>query len=148
MTDQRLYSPPASSPRTHAVMRGNRARDTKFELALRSALHRRGLRFRKQVQAVPGLRFRVDVAFPADHVAIECRGCFWHRCPADAVLPKSNLDYWLPKLQRNVDRDGRNEQALAAAGWALIVVWEHEPVEDAADRIAAFLEKRRAGIRE
>ena len=105
------------------------------EIALRSALHRRGLRFRKNASVVPGLRCRLDVAFPRARVAVECRGCFWHLCPEDAVLPKSNRDYWLPKLNRNVERDRRNERALADAGWTLVVVWEHEDIPQAAARI-------------
>jgi DNA mismatch endonuclease (patch repair protein) len=42
---------------------------------------------------------------------VECRGCFWHSCPEHAVAPKSNLDYWTPKLARNVERDERNAAA-------------------------------------
>ena len=118
-------------------MVGNRARDTKPESALRAELHRRGLRFRKHVNVVPGLRFAPDIVFPRARVAVDYRGCFWHRCPAHAVLPKSNLDYWLPKLERNVARDARNELALREAGWELIVVWQHDDAQGAADRIEA-----------
>lgn len=116
-------------------MRGNRSTDTKPEVALRRELHRRGLRFRKHVSVVVGLRCRPDIVFPKARVAVECRGCFWHRCPVDAVLPKSNLDYWLPKLDRNVERDRRNEEALAAAGWTLVVVWEHDELTEAANAV-------------
>jgi DNA mismatch endonuclease (patch repair protein) len=116
-------------------MKGNGSKDTKPEKALRSELHRRGLRFRKHASVVPGIRCRPDIVFTGARVAVECRGCFWHLCPDDAVLPKSNLDYWLPKLRRNVERDRRNERALADAGWTLIVVWEHDDLIEAADRI-------------
>jgi DNA mismatch endonuclease (patch repair protein) len=116
-------------------MRGNRSRDTKPEVALRSELHQRGLRFRKHVAVVAGLRCRPDIVFPRSRIAVECHGCFWHCCPVDAVLPKSNLDYWLPKLERNVQRDRRNERELAAAGWTLIVVWEHEDPIVAGERV-------------
>lgn len=128
-------------------MRGNRSTDTKPEVALRSELHRRGLRFRKHVSIIDGLRFRPDVVFSKARVAVECRGCFWHWCPSDAVLPKSNRDYWLPKLAGNVERDRRNEAAAAAAGWTLIVVWEHDPVRDAADQIENLVRARSAGER-
>jgi DNA mismatch endonuclease, patch repair protein len=116
-------------------MRGNRSRDTLPEIALRSELHRRGLRFRKHQAVIPGLRCRPDIVFPRVRIAVEVRGCFWHLCPDDAVLPKSNLDYWLPKLKRNVERDRRNEAALAEADWNLIVVWEHDDLMGAADEI-------------
>lgn len=118
-------------------MQGNRSKDTKPEAQLRGELHRRGLRFRKHVAPVSGLRCKPDIVFPRAKVAVECHGCFWHLCPDHAVLPKSNLDYWLPKLERNVERDRRNESAFAKAGWALIVVWEHDDLDAAADRIEA-----------
>ena len=123
-------------------MRGNRSTDTKPEVALRRELHRRGLRFRKHLSVVPGLRCRPDIVFPRARVAVECRGCFWHLCPTDAVLPKSNLDYWLPKPERNVERDQRNEQALVDHGWKLVVVWEHESTIDAADKIEELVRSR------
>lgn len=125
-------------------MRGNRSKDTKPELALRSELHRRGLRFRKHAPVVPGLRFRPDVVFARERVVVECRGCFWHLCPVDAVLPKTNLDYWLPKLRRNVERDERNAAVLDRDGWTLVVVWEHEDIQQAANRIEALVRARRA----
>jgi DNA mismatch endonuclease (patch repair protein) len=120
-------------------MQGNRSTDTRHEVALRSELHRRGLRFRKHVALVPGLRFRPDIVFPRQHVAVECLGCFWHCCPIDGVMPRTNADYWQAKLERNVVRDRRNAAALGAAGWSLLVVWEHEDRVEAADRIEAAL---------
>ncbi len=74
---------------------------------------------------------------------MECRGCFWHLCPEHAVLPKTNLDYWLPKLERNVERDQRNEAAFAEAAWNLIVVWAHDDIETAADRIESAVRESR-----
>lgn len=120
-------------------MRGNRSKDTAHEAALRSELHRRGLRFRKHVALVPGLRFRPDVVFVRQRIAVECLGCFWHRCPVDGVMPQTNSKYWTAKLERNVERDRRNAKALAAAGWQLVVVWEHEDRVAAADRIEALV---------
>ena len=118
-------------------MQGNRSTDTRPEVVLRGELHRRGLRFRKHIALVPGLRFRPDVVFPRQRIAVECLGCFWHRCPTDGVRPRTNSEYWDAKLERNVQRDRRNAVALAAAGWNLIVVWEHEDPVEAADRIEA-----------
>lgn len=123
-------------------MRGNRSKDTAPEIALRSALHRRGLRFRKHVALVPGLRFRPDVVFPKARVAVECLGCFWHRCPLDGTTPRTNSAYWKAKLDRNVARDQRNADALARAGWMLIFVWEHESPEEAANRIETIVRER------
>src|SRR5262249_50711210 len=116
----------ASSEATRAVMQGNRSRDTQPEVLLRSALHRRGLRFRKNVRVVPSLQCRVDIAFKAARVAVFVDGCFWHRCPEHGVEPSSNTGYWTEKLTRNVARDSRNDAELASAGWQVIRVWEHE----------------------
>jgi G:T-mismatch repair DNA endonuclease (very short patch repair protein) len=69
-------------------------------------------------------------------------GCFWHRCPVDGVRPQTNSEYWEAKLDRNVERDRRNAQALAEAGWDLVVVWEHEDLVAAADRIEALVRGR------
>lgn len=120
-------------------MKGNRSVDTRHEAALRSELHRRGLRFRKHVALVPGLRFRPDIVFPRQRIAVECLGCFWHRCPVDGVMPRTNSHYWHAKLERNVLRDQRNAQTVADAGWQLVVVWEHEDPLTAADRIEALV---------
>jgi DNA mismatch endonuclease, patch repair protein len=135
-----LPTPPsASTPAVRAVMQGNRSVDTRHEVALRSELHRRGLRFRKHVALVPGVRFRPDIVFPRQRVAVECLGCFWHRCPVDGVTPRTNAGYWSAKLERNVLRDQRNANAVADAGWQLIVVWEHEDLVAAADRIETLV---------
>jgi DNA mismatch endonuclease, patch repair protein len=123
-------------------MQGNRSTDTRHEVALRSELHRRGLRFRKHVALVPGVRFRPDIVFARQRLAVECLGCFWHRCPVDGVRPQTNSEYWEAKLDRNVERDRRNAQALAEAGWDLVVVWEHEDLVAAADRIEALVRGR------
>jgi DNA mismatch endonuclease Vsr len=104
------------------------------------------LRFRKNASVVPGLRCRLDVVFTRAKIAVECRGCFWHLCPDDAVLPKSNLDYWVPKLQRNVERDLQNERDLVEAGWTLVVVWEHEDIAEAASRIERLVRSRVRGL--
>ncbi|MGH2878167.1 MAG: very short patch repair endonuclease [Solirubrobacteraceae bacterium] len=137
-----LPTPPsASTPAVRAVMRGNRSVDTRHEVALRSELHRRGLRFRKHVALVPGVRFRPDVVFPRQRIVVECLGCFWHRCPVDGVMPRTNSRYWGAKLEGNVLRDERNAKAVADAGWQLIAVWEHEDLVAAADRIEALVRR-------
>ena len=124
-------------------MRGNRSTGTKPETELRKELHQRGLRFRKHTNPVQGLRCRPDIVFPKARIAVECRGCFWHLCREHAVLPKSNLDYWLPKLEVNVARDRRNEAAFAEADWTLIVVWEHDDLIAVADYIEAAVKDAR-----
>ena len=125
-------------------MRGNRKRDTRPELALRSALHRQGLRFRAEFPLrLDGSRpIRLDIAFTRLRVAVFVDGCFWHRCPEHCQVPRSNRSYWEPKLSRNVDRDRRVDAALAAGGWVPVRVWEHEDLIASAERVAAVLRDR------
>jgi DNA mismatch endonuclease (patch repair protein) len=117
-------------------MQGNRARDTRPEVAVRSAVHALGLRFRKHVAPLSGLRCRADLVFARQRVAVFVDGCFWHGCPEHGVLPTTNASYWQAKLGGNLDRDRRNDAALAAAGWTVVRVWEHEDPQAAALRVA------------
>jgi DNA mismatch endonuclease (patch repair protein) len=73
-----------------------RSKDTKPEMLVRRALHRLGFRFRLHVRDLPG---RPDVVLAKYRTVIQVKGCFWHghTCP-DGRLPKSNLDFWIPKL--------------------------------------------------
>jgi DNA mismatch endonuclease (patch repair protein) len=126
-------------------MRGNRNTDTAPEVALRSALHRSGLRFRKHVRPLSSLRCTADAVFPRERIAVFSDGCWWHRCPVHSTIPKANGDWWSQKLDRNFERDRRNDAALELAGWAVVRVWEHEDPVEAAGRIAALVERRRLG---
>ncbi|WP_375475859.1 very short patch repair endonuclease [uncultured Jatrophihabitans sp.] len=124
-------------------MQANRSRDTGPELALRRLLHARGLRYRVCVRPLPGRRHQADIVFRRARVAVEVRGCFWHGCPQHYRAPASNSTYWQAKAERNMARDCAAEQALTAAGWQLIVVWEHEDAADAAERVATVVRDRR-----
>jgi DNA mismatch endonuclease (patch repair protein) len=135
-----LLAPPASSAAARRVMQGNRDRDTRPELALRRELHRRGLRYRTQLPPVKGLRYRPDIVFTRARVVVEVMGCLWHRCPICQIrTPRTNSAYWTAKLDRNVARDARNAAALNSAGWTLLIVWEHENVASAADRVESAI---------
>jgi DNA mismatch endonuclease (patch repair protein) len=106
-------------------MRRIRKRNTKPELAVRRAAHALGVRFRLHRRDLPGTP---DLVFPRHRKVIQVHGCFWHQhkgCKL-ARQPKSRLDYWLPKLARNIERDHATRAALEAAGWACLVVWECE----------------------
>jgi DNA mismatch endonuclease (patch repair protein) len=117
-------------------MKGNRRADTRPEIALRSELHRRGLRFRKEVALRPSRRLRrIDIVFPGVRLAVFLDGCFWHRCAEHGNRPRANTGYWSVKLARNVARDAEINAELAAAGWAVIRVWEHEDVVAAGTRV-------------
>jgi DNA mismatch endonuclease (patch repair protein) len=120
-------------------MRTVRRRDTAAELAVRSAVHRRGLRFRIDVSPLPGLRSRADLVFPTHRVAVFVDGCFWHSCPSHATSPRANEGWWKEKLKQNRLRDRRVDAQLEEAGWRVIRVWEHEDPEEAADRIEGLI---------
>jgi DNA mismatch endonuclease (patch repair protein) len=122
-------------------MRAIRRANTKPELALRSALHRQGYRFRKdyRLDLDAGSRVRPDIAFTARRVAVFVDGCFWHACPEHGRNPGVNEWYWAPKLRRTVERDRAADAALAAAGWRVVRIWEHVPLTDAIAAVTAAL---------
>lgn len=145
----RGISVPYPSPSTEAATakaRANRRTGSKPELALRSALHRRGLRFRKDLLVrFSGGRTHPDVVFTRARVAVFVDGCFWHCCPIHGTTPKANPGYWIPKLAANVARDRRVDQALQDEGWEIVRVWEHESPFLAADRIERIVRHRTQG---
>jgi DNA mismatch endonuclease (patch repair protein) len=117
-------------------MQANKRAGTKPEVSLRSALHRRGLRFRKDFTLkLDGLRVRPDIVFTRRKIAVFVDGCFWHVCPIHGRYPTTNDWYWAPKLTRNMQRDQRVNAALRDAGWQVVRVWEHESLVDVADRV-------------
>ena len=124
-------------------MRGNRKTGSSPEVRLRSALHRRGFRFRKNpLLRVGGITVRPDVVFTRHRVAVFVDGCFWHGCPAHGNTPRANTDYWIPKLARNRARDDLVTTTLQNAGWTVLRIWEHETVDEAVGRVAAELATR------
>jgi DNA mismatch endonuclease (patch repair protein) len=126
-------------------MVANRGAETAPELALRSELHRRGLRFRKHLAPLPSLRCKADVVFPSAKVAVFVDGCFWHRCPLHATFPKANATWWEAKLEQTFQRDRRNDSALEEAGWGVVRIWEHEDPRAAAARVEELVLARSAG---
>lgn len=115
-------------------MRSNRGRDTGPERAIRSILHRTGLRYR--VDSAPlGGRRRADIVFTRQRIAVFIDGCFWHSCPIHGTQPRRNADYWTPKLIRNVQRDRETDAMLERARWIVLRFWEHDAPESVADAI-------------
>lgn len=138
--------PEPTSPTATKIAKANRRSDTRIEVALRSTMHRRGLRFRKDhLVRAGGQRARVDICFPRAKVAVFVDGCFWHLCPQHARVPRTNVAYWMPKLEANVARDRRIDTAFISDGWTVLHVWEHDTTTGAADRVQAAVEARTAG---
>ena len=117
--------------------RANRKTDSRPELLLRSALHRRGYRFRKNlVIRLAEFTIRPDIVFSLARVAVFVDGCFWHSCPLHGRPPTANVAYWTPKLARNVERDRRADSGLKAAGWSVVRLWEHVELTEATCAVA------------
>ena|ERR1700676_5438816 len=114
-----------SSARRSENMRRIKSKGMKPELIVRSTVHRMGYRYRLHGQDLPG---KPDLVFRARKKVIEVRGCFWHqhRGCREAHKPKSHINYWLPKLARNKERDKVNNRRLVSLGWRVLVVWECE----------------------
>jgi len=119
------------------IMSRVKSKNSQAERSLRSALHVEGLRFRlhRRVEGVT-----VDILFPGPKVAVLVDGCFWHGCPKHATYPKSNQDYWLPKLAENKKRDADQSARLRKAGWRVIRVWEHDCLPPASRVVARIVE--------
>ena len=101
-----------------------RSTNSKPEEIVRKYLFSQGFRYRKNDKRLPG---KPDIVLPKYKTVIFVNGCFWHKhdCPRFA-WPSSNKDYWIPKIQRNVERDKENHELLKKSGWKVIVVWECE----------------------
>lgn len=125
-------------------MQSNKSRDTKPELALRSAVHALGLRYRVDARPLKALRRRADLVFPRAKVAVFLDGCFWHGCPVHHTVAAANASFWAEKVSTNRARDSDTDAKLAEAGWVSVRVWEHEDPVEAAERVRAVVRERRA----
>jgi|SRR5689334_22455293 len=132
----------ASSPEARARMQSNKSRDTKPELALRSAVHARGLRYRVSAKPLAGVRRTADLVFPRAKVAVFLDGCFWHGCPTHHTVATANAAFWADKVEANRTRDRDTDGKLAEAGWVSVRVWEHEDAVEAAARVEDVVRAR------
>ncbi len=102
-----------------------KGKDTGIEVAVRKRLFSLGYRYRKNDKRLPG---KPDIVFPKYNTVIFIHGCFWHmhaNCKM-ATIPKSNTDFWVTKLTRNVENDIKHKQQLEDMGWKVITIWECE----------------------
>ncbi len=116
-------------------MRRIRSRDTHPEMVVRRTAHRLGYRFRLHVKNLPGTP---DIVFASKRRVIFVHGCFWHqhsKC-REGRLPGSRLEYWVPKLARNVARDKEHVASLRRLGWKILTLWECQVTnEDSLERM-------------
>jgi DNA mismatch endonuclease, patch repair protein len=128
-------------------MLGNKSRDTRPERALRSAVHRLGLRYRVSARPLADMRRTADLVFPRERVAVFLDGCFWHGCPEHNSEIRSNSEYWQRKIELNQLRDRDTDSKLISAGWVVVRSWEHEPPLEAARKVEAAVRLARGNAR-
>lgn len=117
---------PVESPELRRrTMQAVRSKDTRPEMIVRRLAHSLGYRFRLHRKDLPGVP---DLVFPSKRKIIFVHGCFWHGhpCRGEPRLPKTNRDYWVPKIARNVERDGAHLRELDCLGWDVLTIWECE----------------------
>lgn len=126
--------------RRSEIMSRIRSKDTEPELVVRRLIHGMGYRYRLHVSSLPG---KPDIVMRSRRKIIEVRGCFWHAHQGCIFgrMPKSHREYWVPKINRNVERDKRNLAQLEHDGWRVMIVWECELKELAslAARLREFI---------
>ena len=128
----------------HKNMQSVKAKDTAIELLLRKELWSRGIRYRKNVKSIIG---KPDIAFIKKKVAVFCDSEFWHGFDWEHKKSdiKSNRDFWIPKIEKNIARDKEVNDALAADGWIVLRFWGQQIKKDVkacADLIVAALKER------
>jgi DNA mismatch endonuclease, patch repair protein len=123
-------------------MQANKGRDTKPELALRSAVHALGLRYRVSTAPLKGLRRTADLVFRKAQVAVFLDGCFWHGCPEHHTVAATNAGFWADKVRQNQVRDHETDRRLKEAGWVIVRIWEHEEPHRAALKVRAVVASR------
>lgn len=125
------------------IMARVKGKDTTPELVIRKIIHSLGYRYRLHSSSLPG---KPDIVFPSRQKIIFVNGCFWHghKCKRGKRTPKSNREYWVDKIKRNVDRDKKHIRRLRLLGWMCLVIWECQmkDKDKLTKRIIAFLEKR------
>ena len=123
----------------HKNMSHIRSKNTKPEEKVRKELFSRGFRYRKNVRTLPGCP---DIVLPKYRTVIFVNGCFWHKHDCGRFAwPSSNPEYWIPKINRNIERDAANRTELTKLGWKVLVVWEcalkKKTFEDTMNQLAA-----------
>lgn len=100
-----------------------KGKDTKPEMSVRSMLHNMGFRFRLHQKDLPG---RPDIVLPKYKTVIFVHGCYWHRHPGckDTTTPKTRVEFWAEKFEKNILRDKKNTELLRKQGWKVEIIWE------------------------
>ena len=117
--------------KSHKNMSRIKGKDTSIEIALRKALWKKGIRYRKNYKSVPG---RPDIAITKYKIAVFCDSEFFHGKDWELLKLKlgkgKNPDYWIPKIERNIERDKEKDEQLTQAGWKVIHFWGKDIMTD------------------
>jgi DNA mismatch endonuclease (patch repair protein) len=122
-------------------MKSVRTKDTGPEILVRKLLYAMGYRFRLHRKDLPGTP---DIVFPSRKKVIFVHGCYWHGHGCNkGRAPKSKLNYWMPKIAKNRERDEKKSTELDLLGWKVLTVWQCElnDIEALGSRLVAFLGK-------
>lgn len=128
-----------SKEKRSEVMARIGGKNTRPEMVVRSLLHRLGYRFRLHSTSLPG---KPDIVLKKHSTVVFVNGCFWHQhqgCSAGR-LPKSRVEFWKTKLERNVERDREKHEKLLDLGWKVVVIWECEIKRKNIENLKAKLE--------
>ena len=112
------------------------SKNTKPELVARPLMRKLGFSYQPCMYGKP------DFASSKEKTVVFIDGCFWHKCPLCFRSPKANLNYWIPKLDKNVQRDSTNEMKLRNSGWKVAVIWEHEIKSCPTDELQNLLQSK------
>ena len=120
-----------------------RSANTKPELIIARELRKRKIYFSKHVSSIIG---KPDFVFRKKKVVLFIDSCFWHKCPRHYIQPKSNLKYWIPKIDRNAERDKLVTKELQKKGWKVVRIWEHQIKHSpllSINRVVKYLHKKK-----
>ncbi|MGO5593420.1 very short patch repair endonuclease [Acidaminococcus sp. HCP3S3_G9_1] len=134
-----------TTPERSRIMSKIRGKDTKIEVKLRLALWHLGIRYRKNYKKLPG---SPDIALTKYRIAVFCDSDFFHGYNWDArkCKIKSNRDYWIHKIEENIQRDREYDNLLAEKGWIVLHFWEHQINKDlhgCIKEILSYIPKKR-----
>ncbi|ANE45246.1 DNA mismatch repair protein Vsr [Paenibacillus swuensis] len=125
-------------------MQNIRSKGTKLEERISKTLWRHGVRFRKNSKSLPG---RPDISIKKYKIVIFLDSCFFHGCPEHYIAPKTNPEYWVPKIERNRRRDQQINEIYTNMGWKVMRFWEHEVkrnLESVVDMIVTSIKERKS----
>lgn len=116
---------------------------SQLESIVSKELWNKGYRFRRNTKDLFG---KPDISIKKYKIVIFIDSCFWHQCPLHGNVPKTNVEYWKPKLERNVERDKEVDEYYKQKGWNIKRIWEHEvkkDLEKVVTEIGGFIDKYR-----